>query len=110
MGLKFFTMNVRNHWFTLISLEFILFGLVTSVCIVLSGDLSIERIFNVSFRVDRKPLEQEGESSASFFFYSRFRISTQCGLRGCHVTEQRLEAWRVLDKCPIGSKPKGDLT
>lgn len=78
MGLKFFTMNVRNHWFTLISLEFILFGLVTSVCIVLSGDLSIERIFNVSFRVDHKPLEQEGESSASFFFYSRFRISTQC--------------------------------
>lgn len=58
-------------------MEFILFGLVTSVCIVLSGDLIIEHIFNVSFQVDRKLLEQEEESHAYFFFYSHFCISPQ---------------------------------
>lgn len=48
-----------------------------SVCIVISGDLTIEHLFNFSSQLDYKPSEQKEDSYAYMFSCSHFDIGTQ---------------------------------
>ena len=47
---------------------------VDCVCIVLSGNLTIEHLANFSSHLDCKLSEQKEESCAYLFFYSHFHI------------------------------------